>query len=66
MLPKLGWGFAQSYMIAGFLNQHPRAAMVYQEKTPDADILKFYETSKAAKDSEITARGQTSEPANAG
>ena len=59
MRQKLGWGFAQSYMIAGFLNQHPRAAMAYQEKTPDADILEFYEASKAAKDAEITARGRT-------
>lgn len=63
MRQKLGWGFAQSYMIAGFLNQHPRAAMAYQEKTPDADILEFYEASKAAKDAEITARGRTAEPA---
>lgn len=62
MRQKLGWGFAQSYMIAGFLNQHPRAAMAYQEKTPDADILEFYEASKAAKDAEITARGRTPNP----
>lgn len=27
MRQKLGWGFAQSYMIAGFLNQHPRTEM---------------------------------------
>lgn len=43
MREKLGWGFAHSYMLTGFLNQHPRAAMAYQEAETLGDIGEFYD-----------------------
>ena len=46
MRKTLGWGFSQPYMITGLFNKHPRAAMKYQENTPDADILEFYDSVK--------------------
>ncbi|MBO6102533.1 MAG: aldolase catalytic domain-containing protein [Opitutales bacterium] len=44
MRAKLGWGFANAYMLTGFLNQHPRAAMAYQEAETHGDIAEFYES----------------------
>lgn len=44
MRAKLGWGFAHSYMLTGFLNEHPRAAMAFQEAEKIGDIGDFYDT----------------------
>lgn len=41
---KLGWGFAHSYMLTGFLNEHPRAAMAFQEAEKIGDIGEFYDS----------------------
>lgn len=43
MREKLGWGFAHSYMITGFLNEHPRPAMAFQEAEKRGDICEFYD-----------------------
>lgn len=43
MREKLGWGFANSYMITGFLNEHPRDAMAYQEAETQTDITEFFD-----------------------
>lgn len=37
---KLGWGFDIPYMMTGFLNRHPRAAMKFKEE-PDGDVMDF-------------------------
>lgn len=36
------WGFDLSYMLTGFLNEHPRAAIKFQEAKPRGDIVDFY------------------------
>lgn len=41
---KLGWGFAHSYMLTGFLNEHPRAAMAFQEAEKIGDIGEFFDS----------------------
>jgi 4-hydroxy 2-oxovalerate aldolase len=41
---KLGWGFDLPYMICGFLNQHPRAAIKFNAATEKGDIIRFYDT----------------------
>jgi 4-hydroxy 2-oxovalerate aldolase len=40
----LGWGFDLPYMICGFLNQHPRAAIKFNAAAEPGDIVKFYDT----------------------
>jgi 4-hydroxy 2-oxovalerate aldolase len=40
----LGWGFDLPYMLCGFLNQHPRAAIRYNASPEREDIVKFYDT----------------------
>jgi 4-hydroxy 2-oxovalerate aldolase len=40
----LGWGFDLPYMIVGQLNQHPRAAIKFNEAEPTGDIVRFYDT----------------------
>jgi 4-hydroxy 2-oxovalerate aldolase len=47
---QLRWGFSIPYMVTGYLNQHPKAAMEFMEKTDGRDIVKFY-------DSAITPEG---------
>jgi 4-hydroxy 2-oxovalerate aldolase len=44
MRVKLGWGFDYPYMMTGFLNNHPRSAMEYNEN-PDkrGKIVNFYD-----------------------
>ena len=44
MRAKLGWGFDYPYMMTGFLNNHPRSAMEYNEN-PDkrGKIVNFYD-----------------------
>jgi 4-hydroxy 2-oxovalerate aldolase len=39
---KLLWGFALPYMLTGFLNEHPRAAIKFQESKTPGDIVDFY------------------------
>ena len=50
MRRKLGWGFANSYMITGFLNEHPRDAMAFQEAEKQGDIGAFFEEMLAKKE----------------
>jgi 4-hydroxy 2-oxovalerate aldolase len=40
----LGWGFDLPYMITGFLNQHPRAAIKFKATEEPGDIVKFFDT----------------------
>lgn len=49
MREKLGWGFANSYMITGFLNEHPRDAMAYQESENKTDIAEFFDSMMSKK-----------------
>lgn len=47
MRSKLLWGYDLPYLMTGFLNQHPRAAIKFKEATLKGevgDILKFYDT----------------------
>jgi len=44
MRQELRWGFDLPYMITGFLNQHPRAAMQFNASTDDRDIVKFFDS----------------------
>ena len=39
---KLMWGFDLPYMLTGFLNQHPRAAIKFKESKTKGDIMDFY------------------------
>jgi 4-hydroxy 2-oxovalerate aldolase len=39
---KLLWGFDLPYMLTGFLNEHPRAAIKFQESKEKGDIVDFY------------------------
>lgn len=43
---KLQWGFDLPYMITGFLNQHPRAAIKFKSQPTKGNILEFYDTLK--------------------
>jgi 4-hydroxy 2-oxovalerate aldolase len=40
---ELGWGFDVPYMITGFLNQHPRAAMRFNASEDRGNLVKFYD-----------------------
>jgi 4-hydroxy 2-oxovalerate aldolase len=42
MRAKLLWGFDLPYMLTGFLNQHPRAAIKFKEAEKSGDIVEFY------------------------
>jgi 4-hydroxy 2-oxovalerate aldolase len=42
MRSKLMWGFDLPYMLTGFLNQHPRAAIKFKEAKSRGDIVDFY------------------------
>ena len=44
MRAKLRWGFAIPYMVTGYLNQHPKAAMEFMEKTDGTEMVKFYDS----------------------
>jgi 4-hydroxy 2-oxovalerate aldolase len=44
MRQELGWGFDLPYMIVGQLNQHPRAAIKFNDTEPRGDIVRFYDT----------------------
>jgi 4-hydroxy 2-oxovalerate aldolase len=44
MRSQLRWGFAIPYMVTGYLNQHPKAAMEFMEKTDGTEIVKFYDS----------------------
>jgi 4-hydroxy 2-oxovalerate aldolase len=39
----LRWGFAIPYMLTGYLNQHPKAAMQFMEGDDFRNIVKFYD-----------------------
>jgi 4-hydroxy 2-oxovalerate aldolase len=39
---QLGWGFDLPYMMTGFLNEHPRAAIKFKESKTKGDIVDFY------------------------
>ena len=41
---ELFWGFGIPYMITGFMNQHPRAAMKFNESKDRGNIVKFYDS----------------------
>ncbi len=43
MREKLRWGFAIPYMITGYLNRHPKAAMDFMEGDNFRQIVKFYD-----------------------
>jgi 4-hydroxy 2-oxovalerate aldolase len=43
MRGKLRWGFAIPYLLTGYLNQHPKAAMQFMEGDDFGDIVKFYD-----------------------
>jgi 4-hydroxy 2-oxovalerate aldolase len=47
MREELRWGFAIPYMLTGYLNQHPRAAMAFMEGDDFRDIVKFYDQALA-------------------
>ncbi|MFC1907935.1 aldolase catalytic domain-containing protein [Chloroflexota bacterium] len=40
---QLMWGFGIPYMLTGFLNQHPRAAMQFNAGEHKGDIVKFFD-----------------------
>ena len=42
MRSKLLWGYDLPYMITGFLNEHPRAAIKFKEAATRGDIVEFY------------------------
>jgi 4-hydroxy 2-oxovalerate aldolase len=42
MRSKLLWGFDLPYMLTGFLNEHPRAAIKFKEAETKGDIVDFY------------------------
>jgi len=42
MRAKLLWGFDLPYMLTGFLNEHPRAAIKFKEAKDKGDIVDFY------------------------
>lgn len=44
----LGWGFDLPYMLCGFLNQHPRAAIKFNAAPEPGDIVKFFDTLEEA------------------
>ncbi len=44
MREELYWGFGIPYMITGFMNQHPRAAMEFNESEDRDDVVKFYDS----------------------
>jgi len=37
------WGFDTPYMMTGFMNQHPRAAMKFNSGEDRGDIVKFFD-----------------------
>jgi 4-hydroxy 2-oxovalerate aldolase len=39
---KMKWGFDLAYMMTGFLNEHPRAAIKFNESKTQGDIVDFY------------------------
>jgi 4-hydroxy 2-oxovalerate aldolase len=41
---ELRWGFDIPYMITGLLNQHPRAAIEFNNTSDRGDIVKFFDT----------------------
>ena len=43
MREKLMWGFDLGYMMTGILNEHPRAAIAFNESADRGDIVKFYD-----------------------
>jgi 4-hydroxy 2-oxovalerate aldolase len=43
MRGELRWGFAIPYLLTGYLNQHPKAAMQFMEGDDFGDIVKFYD-----------------------
>jgi len=43
MREKLKWGFDLPYLVTGLLNQHPRAAMKFNEADQRGDVLEFYD-----------------------
>jgi 4-hydroxy 2-oxovalerate aldolase len=45
MREKLRWGFAVPYLLTGYLNQHPKAAMQFMERDDFRNIVKFYDDS---------------------
>jgi 4-hydroxy 2-oxovalerate aldolase len=40
---ELGWGFDLPYMLTGFFNQHPRAAIAYKTQPREGDIGTFFD-----------------------
>ncbi len=46
MREKLQWGFDLPYMITGFFNQHPRAAIKFKAQKEKGSILEFYDSFK--------------------
>ena len=44
MRKDLRWGFDIPYMITGFLNQHPRAAMEFNAGGDQGDMVKFFDS----------------------
>ncbi|MGB9603078.1 MAG: aldolase catalytic domain-containing protein [Verrucomicrobiia bacterium] len=46
MREKLQWGFDLPYMITGFYNQHPRAAIKFKAQEKKGNILEFYDNIK--------------------
>ncbi|MBI2855043.1 MAG: aldolase catalytic domain-containing protein [Chloroflexi bacterium] len=41
---KLKWGFDAPYMMTGLLNQHPRAAIEFNDSEDRGNIVKFFDT----------------------
>jgi 4-hydroxy 2-oxovalerate aldolase len=44
MREDLRWGFALPYLLTGMLNQHPRAAIKFNESAEQGDIVDFYDS----------------------
>ena len=44
MRAELKWGFDLPYLLTGMLNQHPRAAMAFNDAEERGDIVKFFDS----------------------
>jgi 4-hydroxy 2-oxovalerate aldolase len=43
MREKLGWGFSVPYMLTGFMNRHPRAAIKWNASPDKNNLVSFYD-----------------------
>jgi 4-hydroxy 2-oxovalerate aldolase len=43
MRAELKWGFDIPYLITGIMNQHPRAAIKFNNSNNQGDLVKFFD-----------------------